>query len=79
MLKIAPIGSNQTELTANGMKVLFSYKTPVAAWIYGQFYKTDKKWSATTSKHINKWTHCPIEKPQEFFDNLISRFNLKGA
>jgi hypothetical protein len=36
----------------------------------GQFYKTDKKWSNTTTRHINKWSHLAIAKPQTFFDEL---------
>lgn len=80
MLSIKPIGANQTELTANGMQVLFSYKTPVACWINEQYYKTDKKWSKTTTKHINKWRQgqCldAIKMSQEFFDNLVSQFDL---
>ena len=76
-LTIKPIGSNQTELSANGMQVLFSYETPVAAWINGQYYKTEKKWSNTTTRHINKWAHLPVSKSQEFFDNLIAKFDLK--
>ena len=75
-MKIKQVGSNQTELVLNdGTQVLFSYETPVACWIDGQFYRTDKKWSQTTSRHINKWAHCPIRKPQSFFDVLA----LKGS
>jgi len=79
MLSLNIIGSNQTELTANGVKVLFSYNTPVACWINGQFYKTNKRWSVTTSKHVNKWAHLPLEKEQGFFDGLVSKFNLEGV
>ncbi len=71
-MKLKPIGANKTELTlADGTQVLFSYQTPVACWIDGQFYKTDKKWSMTTTKHINSWAHCAIDKPQAFFNNLV--------
>jgi hypothetical protein len=70
-MKIKPIQSNMTELTLNnGTQVLFSYQTPVACWIDGQFFKTDKKWSNTTTRHINKWSHLAIAKPQTFFDEL---------
>ena len=86
MLSINVLGVNQTELTANGVKVLFSYNTPVACWINGQFYKTNKRWSVTTSKHVNKWVcsdnsliHLPLEKEQTFFDGLIAKFNLEGV
>lgn len=70
-MKLKPIQSNMTELTLNdGTQVLFSYQTPVACWVDGQFYKTDKKWSVTTTRHINKWTHLAISKPQAYFDAL---------
>jgi len=71
-MKLKPIGSNKTELTISPrIQVLFSYETPVAAWIDGQYYKTDVKWSKTTSKHINSWAHLPVTKPQEFFNELV--------
>ena len=73
-MKLRNLGSNTTELTtANDNQVLISYETPVAACINGEYYRTSTKWSATTSKHINKWLDGVIagEKPQEFFDNLL--------
>jgi hypothetical protein len=56
-MKLNPIGANKTELhTDNGNVILFSYKTPVAAFVEGQgWIKTSKKWSVTTSKHITQW------------------------
>jgi hypothetical protein len=71
-MNLKPIASNKTELTlGDGTQVLFSYETPVACWINGEFFKTSKKWSNTTSRHINSWVHLATEKPQEFFDNLV--------
>lgn len=69
-----------TELELDGgTKVLFSYKTPVAVFIVGQgVIKTSKKWSATTTRHVNTWINdysryvTVQEKPQEYFDNLIA-------
>ena len=70
-MKLNPIQSNMTQLTLNdGTQVLFSYQTPVACWKDGQFFKTDKKWSNTTTRHINKWTHLATIKPQAYFDEL---------
>ena len=70
-MKYNPIQANMAEITLhNGIKVLFSYCTPVATWENGQFFKTEKKWSNTTTRHINKWAHCAITKPQSYFDNL---------
>jgi hypothetical protein len=71
-MRIKPIASNMTELVLNdGTQVLFSYQTPVASWKDGQFYKTSHKWSNTTTRHINKWTHCAVSMPQDYFDNLV--------
>jgi hypothetical protein len=56
-MNIKPIGSNMTELQVNGNRILFSYETPVAAWVdnRGTFVRTDTFWSSTTCRHINKW------------------------
>ena len=57
-MKIKSIGSNQTELIKGDVRVLFSYETPVALFVEGRgYFRTDKKHSVTTSKHLNKW--CP--------------------
>jgi hypothetical protein len=72
-MKVKSIGKNQTEIHINDKIIFISYETPVAAWIDGQFYRTDKKHSVTTSKHINKWINGRNHetRPQSFFDNLI--------
>ena len=73
-MKVKSLAANQTEITlSNGDLVFVSYSTPVAAFISGKGYlKTDKKYSSTTSRHINKWTENRAkEMPQEFFDNLM--------
>jgi hypothetical protein len=51
-LRSAGIGMNAVELElANGKRVLFSYSTPVAAYLPGTGYvRTDKRWSVTTSR-----------------------------
>ena len=56
-MKLHQIKANQTQLSMdNGTEVFFSYNTPVAAFIPGKGYvRTEKKWSTTTSKHINQW------------------------
>jgi len=67
------LGPNQFVHTMpNGDETFFSYDTPVAARIGGKYYRTDKKWSNTTSKHISNYLggEEAEEKPQEFFDNL---------
>jgi len=37
------------------MSILFSYETPVAGWDDKGAFRTEQKFSATTSKHINKY------------------------
>lgn len=73
-MKLNPIASNMTELTTTeGTVILFSYQTPVAALLpSGRYVKTAKKWSQTTSRHINKWLSGiePEEEQQDFFDRL---------
>lgn len=72
-MKLKAIGSNMTEVIVNGATVLFSYETPVACELHGKIYKTEKKWSKTTSRHINKWLEGRVaeEAYQSFFDTLI--------
>ena len=72
-MNLQPIGSNQTEITTSNARILFSYKTPVAAFVDGAAYRTEKKWSVTTSRHINQWLDGRIaaEMPQSFFDKLL--------
>ena len=61
-MKLRQIASNMTEVEFNdGTTVLFSYRTAVAGFdpahpdgVTGHF-KTDKHYSATTTRHINKY------------------------
>ena len=61
-MKLRQIASNMTEIEySDGTTVLFSYRTPVAGFdpahpdgVKGHF-KTDRHYSATTTRHINKY------------------------
>lgn len=71
--QIKVIGSNQTEVKqSNGTTIFYSYNTPVVALVSGVWYKTTKKWSNTTSKHINAYLDGIQAQgvDQSFFDNL---------
>lgn len=81
-MKLTPLASNMTEVEIDDKTVLFSYKTPVAFHEAGIGYaKTDKYWSSTTTRHINKWLKaCGYnasrgdglrEVSQEELDNLF--------
>jgi hypothetical protein len=76
-MKIEQVGSNMTELIlGNGTVILFSYKTPVACWKDGTFYRTETYYSKTTTKHINKWLPQGVKAQtagKEFFDILVAK------
>lgn len=56
MLRLRQIGSNQNLLILkNGTQVFFSYETAVAVDTGDEILVTDKKFSVTTSKHINQF------------------------
>ena len=76
-MKLTPIAANQNEVElTNGTQVFFSYKTPVAAYLPEKGYvRTDKFWSVTTSRHINKWlqgVNNVSEIDQSILDNLTN-------
>ena len=75
-MPLTPIASNMTEVETSEARILFSYRTPVAAYVFGRGYvKTDKFWSVTTSRHINKWigtgSRTTDEVAQTYLDNLV--------
>ena len=78
-MKINNVGSNMTELSTNsGAVILFSYSTPVAAMLpSGQYIKTDKKYSAATTRHVNKWLQGVSANVETRTAEFIS--NLTGA
>lgn len=74
-MNLRNIGSHQNVLELNdGTIVLFSYNTPVAAFIPGRGYvKTHTHYSKTTSKHINAWCgRYAGEVDQTELDNLVN-------
>ncbi len=77
-MKLNPVGSNQTEIeSADGKTVLYSYQTPVAVFLPGRGgLVTTKKWSVTTSRHINKalerWGCSRVEVDQKEIEALAS-------
>jgi hypothetical protein len=73
LMQLTQIASNMTEVETSEARILFSYRTPVAAYIFGEgFVKTEQYWSVTTSKHINKWGARDGKKvPQARLDSLV--------
>jgi hypothetical protein len=77
-MKLKTIGSNMTEVEVNGHTVFYSYSTPVAANLSdGVFVRSAKRYSNTTSKHINKWLDGRKAEvvPQEEIDALVGGKN----
>ena len=73
-MQLTPIASNMTEVETSEARILFSYRTPVAAYVFGErFVKTEKFWSVTTSRHINKWLDggTANKVAQTYLDNLV--------
>ena len=78
-MQLTPLASNMTEVETSEGRVLFSYRTPVAAYVFGKngfgghFVRTEKWWSVTTSRHINKWLDGGTAKEvaQTYLDNLV--------
>jgi hypothetical protein len=62
------------EILFDGRVVLRSYDTPVAAHIPGVGYvQTERKYSVTTSRHVNQFTHKRAKVvPHEEFLRLIA-------
>ena len=76
-MKLTPIVANQTEVSINdGTHIFFSYRTPVAAYLPSKGYvRTERFWSKTTSRHINKWlqgVNNVSEVSQTVLDNLAA-------
>ena len=56
-MKLTPIANNQNVVSyTDGTEVFFSYSTPVAGYDPELGYiKTDRWYSSTTTRHINKY------------------------
>ena len=74
-MQLTPIASNMTEVETSEARVLFSYRTPVAAYVFGRGIRKNRKMveSVTTSRHINKWLDGGTAKEvsQTYLDNLV--------
>jgi|TARA_R110000744_G_scaffold18280_4_gene49231 hypothetical protein len=74
-MKLKNLASNMVQTSFDsGLEILFSYDTPVAAKFRGAAFKTSKKWSSTTTRHVNKWLAGKDASllPQSAFDRDLS-------
>ena len=75
-MKLNPVGSNQTEIEREGGTViLYSYSTPVAAFVPGKgALCTSERYSNTTSRHVNaavvRWGATRTDVDQGVIDQL---------
>jgi hypothetical protein len=72
-MKLEKIGVSKTLLTlSSGSEIFYSYNTPVAAQVAGDFYKTKEYYSKTTSKHISQYLNGrDAEEVEQSFINQI--------
>ena len=74
-MKLKKIGNNVTEIEVNGKSVMFSYETPVAGYDDQGSFRTDEKFSVTTSKQINKYLGGKDQGrvvPQAWIEGLVA-------
>jgi hypothetical protein len=74
-MKLKNIGSNMTEIEVNGKSIMFSYETPVAGYDEQGAFRTEVKYSVTTSKQINKYLggkDVGRIVPQAYIDGLVA-------
>lgn len=80
-MKLKRIGKGSaTEVTVGEVTILFSYQTPVAYNDGTGFYRTDRAYSSTTSKHIKQWLNGANAQtvPQEQIDKLAGE-QVRGS
>ncbi len=76
-MKILSNANNQTVFEReDGVRILVSYRTPVAAYVPDVGYVTSEKtYSMTTSRHISSFCGTPRKNvdtcPQGYFDSLM--------
>ena len=77
-MKLKSLGANRTVLSLGEgtdfeTAVLFSYETPVAARTQAGNFRSSRKYSATTTRHVNAWVgENAKESPPEFFEQLAN-------
>ena len=74
-LKLTQLASNMTEIKFDSVSILFSYETPVAGWDNDGAFRTSEHYSATTTKHINKYLggkDVGRNVDQSYIDNLAN-------
>lgn len=64
---VRKFGAKQlTEVTHKGIRILVSYETPVAVFDGTTLYRTERRYSVTTSKHITFYINQLIKDGERF-------------
>ena len=70
-MKLKQIKANMTELSLdNGVRILFSYETPVAGWDDIGPFRTDNYYSPNTTRHINQYLVSFLSDGSEYTKRL---------
>lgn len=73
-VQVNTVNNHSVEVVLNdNAKVLFAYNIPVAAYVKGVYYKTNKSVPPHVHKVVNAWAENPVKKTQVFFDNFLAR------
>ena len=73
-MKLERLGASKSLLTlSSGSEIFYSYNTPVACKVSGEFYKTKEYFSRTTSKHITQYLNGRNAEavPQSMINQLV--------
>ena len=74
-MKLRQIKNNVTELTLDDVTIMFSYETPVAGYDNQGAFRTDTKYSVTTSRQINQYLggkDIGRTVSQDYIDQLVN-------
>ena len=69
-------GNKREVVYSNGVRILFSYKTPVAGEDEYGFFKTATNYSATTTKHISGYIGGGINELRVVPQKELNRFEI---
>ena len=74
-MKLRQIKNNVTELTLDDVTIMFSYETPVAGYDNQGAFRTDTKYSVTTTRQINQYLggkDIGRTVSQDYIDQLVN-------
>lgn len=77
---VRKFGAKQlTEIDNNGLRILVSYQTPVAVFTGSTLYRTERKFSVTTSKHLTFYINTLIKEGHTFNVVTAPQYVIENA